>query len=49
MSPAQLAELRRILADNRQPVERANTYAHPNGWNDAMDFVEREIRKVLGE
>lgn len=49
MSAAQLAALREAMAANRQPVERANRYAHPNGWNDALDFVEREIRKVLGE
>lgn len=47
MTPAQLARLREILAANRQPVDRAAKYAHPNGWNDAMDFVEREINKVL--
>lgn len=47
MSPEQLARLRDILAANRQPVERAARYPHPNGWNDAMDFVETQIKKVL--
>lgn len=47
MSIEQLARLREILAANRQPVDRAARYAHPNGWNDALDFVEKEINKVL--
>lgn len=51
MTPAQLAELRTRLATNRQPVERGpwSRYEHPRGWNDALDFVERTIKDVLGE
>lgn len=51
MTPAQLARFRAHLAANRQPVERhpwANNI-HPRGWNDALDFVERSLKEVLGE
>lgn len=49
MSPEQLAELRERLAANQQPVHRGEQYAHPRGWNDALDFVERALKEVLGE
>lgn len=48
MTPEQLAALRDSLARNRQPVARGEQYAHPRGWNDALDFVETQIKKVLG-
>ncbi|MBR0871179.1 hypothetical protein JQ633_12480 [Bradyrhizobium tropiciagri] len=49
MTPDQLTNFRCRLASNRQPVERGQQYAHPRGWNDALDFVERTLRDVLGE
>ncbi|WP_257164665.1 hypothetical protein [Bradyrhizobium sp. SRS-191] len=51
MMPAQLAELRKRLAANRQPVERApwSNHAHPRGWNDALDWVEAQLKDLLGE
>lgn len=49
MTPEQLAQLRERLAANRQPVSFTEKYAHPRGWNDAFDFVERVLREVLGE
>lgn len=48
MTPDQLEQLRKILADNRQPVTRTEQYAHPRGWNDALDFVERTLREIVG-
>lgn len=47
MTPEQLQALRDKMAANRQPADRADQYRHPQGWNDALDFVEREIKKVL--
>lgn len=49
MNPDQLKALRDKLAAARQPVDRADQHIHPRGWNDALDFVERAIREVLGE
>jgi hypothetical protein len=49
MTPEQLQQVRDHLAANRQPVFRGEQYAHPRGWNDALDFVERTIKEVLGE
>ncbi len=51
MTPDQLNQLRERLAQNRQPVERGPwaRYEHPRGWNDALDFVERSIKDILGE
>lgn len=49
MSDDPIKALRDKLAANRQPVERAERNAHPRGWNDALDFVERCIKEVLGE
>lgn len=49
MTPAQLNQLRERIAANRQPVDRAERNAHPRGWNDALDFVERTIKDVMGE
>jgi len=49
MTPEQLTQFRERLAANRQPVFRGEQYAHPRGWNDALDFVERTIKEVLGE
>ena len=49
MTPAQLTTFRQRLAANRQPEYRGQQYAHPRGWNDALDFVERTLRDVLGE
>lgn len=44
-----LQTLREKLASNRQPVARGEQYSHPRGWNDAFDFVERQIKEILGE
>lgn len=49
MTPEQLAQFRAAIEKNRQPEHRLTRYAHPNGWNDAMDFVERVLKEVLGE
>jgi hypothetical protein len=49
MSPEQLAQFRERIAANRQPVHRAQQNAHPRGWNDALDFVERTLRELLGD
>jgi len=49
MTPDQLQQLRQRLAEGRQPVYRGEQYSHPRGWNDALDFVERVIREVVGE
>jgi hypothetical protein len=49
MTPEQLAQLRERIAASRQPVFRAEQYAHPRGWNDALDFVERVMAELLGE
>lgn len=49
MTPAQLQAFRDKLATNRQPEERTEQYAHPRGWNDAFDFIERTLKEVLGE
>lgn len=46
MTPDQLTSLRAILAANRQPIFRGEQYAHPRGWNDALDFVDRIIKQV---
>jgi len=45
----ELAKLRAAMEANRQPVFRGEQYAHPRGWNDALDFVERTLKEVLGE
>lgn len=49
MTPEQIQALRAKLADGRQPVDRAEQHIHPRGWNDALDFVERAIKDVVGE
>lgn len=50
MTAEQLATLRQRITENRQPeVSGVIHYAHPRGWNDALDFVERTIKEVLGE
>lgn len=49
MSPEQLAQLRAAMEANRQPVFRGEQYAHPRGWNDCLDFIERTIKELLGE
>jgi len=49
MNPEQLALLRQRITEGRQPEHRLTRYAHPRGWNDALDFVERVIKEVLGE
>jgi hypothetical protein len=49
MTLEQLAQLRQRLEANRQPVFRGEQYAHPRGWNDALDFVERTLKELLGE
>jgi hypothetical protein len=48
MNPDQLAQFLQIIAASRQPVERADAYAYPRGWNGALDFVERVRRQVMG-
>jgi hypothetical protein len=49
MTPAKLQQLRDKLAANRQPVFRAEQNAHPRGWNDCLDFIERSIKEIMGE
>jgi hypothetical protein len=49
MTPDQLQKFRDILAANRQPVDRAEQYAFPRGWNECLDFVERQLVEILGE
>jgi hypothetical protein len=50
MTPEQLALLRQRITEGRQPAGTPRMrYAHPNGWNDALDFVERTMKEVLGE
>jgi len=49
MTPEQLAILRQRITEGRQPEHRAEQNAHPRGWNDALDFVERTIKEVRGE
>ena len=49
MTPDQLAQFRAALETNRQPEHRTEQNAHPRGWNDAIDFVERVLKEVLGE
>jgi hypothetical protein len=44
VSPEQLQELRDRLAKAHQPVFRGEQYAHPRGWNDALDFVKRTLK-----
>lgn len=50
MTQDQLALLRQRITEGRQPAGTPRMrHAHPQGWNDALDFVERTIRKVQGE
>lgn len=49
MTPEQLRQLRDIIAASRQPVFRGEQYAHPRGWNDALDHVDKTIKEILGE
>lgn len=49
MNPDQFARFFAILAAARQPVHRTEQYAFPRGWNDALDFVERTRKEVMGE
>lgn len=51
MTEEQLAKLRRRLAETRQPIDRQPwaSYAHPRGWNDALDFVEKSIKEIMEE
>jgi hypothetical protein len=49
VNPDQIALLRERLISGRQPVTRAEIHAHPRGWNDALDFVEKVLKEVLGE
>lgn len=47
MSPEQMQAFRAKLAENRQPVTRAEQYAHPRGWNDCLDAVERWLKQIV--
>lgn len=51
IAPDLAARLRERMQQNRQPVERSpwSNYDHPRGWNDALDWVEKQIKDVLGE
>lgn len=49
MTPEQLQALRDKIAAGRQPSGRADQYRHPQGWNDALDFVVKCIKEVMGE
>ena len=50
MTPEQLKRFRERIAAGRQPEGSPRMrYAHPRGWNDALDFVERVLNETLGE
>lgn len=49
VTPEQIQQFRDRIANGRQPVARAEMNGHPRGWNDALDFVERQLKDVLGE
>lgn len=49
MTSAQLQILRDRIKVARQPVDRADSYAYPRGWNGALDHVERLIKDIFGD
>lgn len=49
MTPDFVKSLRDTIASSKQPVFRGEQYSHPRGWNDALDFVERTIKTLMGE
>lgn len=52
MTASDLAtQLRERMAANRQPVDREPwaRHEHPRGWNDALDWVERQIAEFEKE
>lgn len=50
MTPEQVAIYRDRIAAARQPEgARHLRYEHGRGWNDCLDFVERQLKEVLGE
>lgn len=50
MTPEQLQQLRDAIARNHQPIDkRSEKRVFLSGWNEAMDFVVREIDKITGK
>jgi hypothetical protein len=49
MTPEQLQLLREKLAASHQPQDRAEKHVFTRGWNEALDFVEKTIKEVMGE
>ena len=50
MTPEHLTQLRERITAGRQPEGSPRMrYAHPRGWNDALDFFERVLNETLGE
>jgi len=50
MTPEQLERFFAILAANHQPVDkRSDKRVYLQGWNEALDFVERTRKEVTGE
>lgn len=49
MTPEQLKQLRAMLVAGRQPSYRGEQYSFPRGWNEALDFVEKNIKQLMGE
>lgn len=50
-APDLATALRERMQANRQPVERSpwHGHEHPRGWNDALDWIERQIKELTGE
>ncbi len=49
MTPAQLAAFRARIEQGRQPKSRWNENPFPRGWNEALNYVEKVLKEVLGE
>lgn len=50
MTPEQLQQWRDKIEAGRQPEGRPmSDYTFNRGWNEALDFVERCRRDVMGE
>lgn len=50
MTPEQLQQLRDRIAAGRQPEHKlTDARASVRGWNEALGYVEKCIKEVLGE
>lgn len=49
MTPEQLAAFRARIEQGRQPKGKWNESPFPRGWNEALDYVEKVLKEVLGE